>query len=43
MSYFQRTDHRQEEDLGPDWGFMAFIIIITAIAAALVLIQIYRQ
>jgi hypothetical protein len=40
MSYFQRTDHRKD---APDWGFLAFVITITALAVAAALIQIYLQ
>jgi hypothetical protein len=40
MSYFQRSDHRKD---APDWGFLAFVIVITAIAVAAVFIQIYLQ
>ena len=40
MSYFQRTDRGKD---APDWGFVAFVITITAIAVAAVLIQIYLQ
>lgn len=42
MSYFQ--DHRNEQESeAPAWGFVAFIILITAIAVAAVLLQIYLQ
>jgi hypothetical protein len=37
MAYFGK-----EQD-GPDWGMVAFIILITAIAVALVVGQIYLQ
>jgi hypothetical protein len=40
MSYFQRRDHRKD---APDWGFLAFVITITAIAVAATLVQIYLQ
>jgi hypothetical protein len=40
MSHFQRTDDRKD---APDWGFLAFVITITAIAVAAALIQIYLQ
>jgi hypothetical protein len=40
MSYFQRTNQRKD---GPDWGFLGFIITITALAVAAALIQIYLQ
>jgi hypothetical protein len=40
MSYFQRTDDRKDT---PDWGFLAFVVTITAIAVAAALIQIYLQ
>ena len=45
MSYFQpRTGAQGKEQAGAaDWGFVAFIIIITAIAVALVWTQIYLQ
>jgi hypothetical protein len=43
MSYFQRNSHSNEQTEGPDWGMVAFIILITAIAVALVLTQIYLQ
>jgi hypothetical protein len=42
MSYFQ--DHGNEQESGvPAWGFVAFVIVITAIAVAAVLLQIYLQ
>jgi hypothetical protein len=43
MSYFQRRDHREEQESGPDWGFVAFVIVIFAIALALTATQIYLQ
>jgi hypothetical protein len=44
MSYFQRTDHRKEQESeGPDWGFVAFVIVIFAIAVVLTAAQIYLQ
>jgi len=45
MSYFQpRTGAQSKEQAGAsDWGFVAFVIVITALAFALTLIQIYLQ
>ncbi len=40
MSYFQGPDHRKDT---PDWGFLAFVITITALAVAAAWIQIYLQ
>jgi hypothetical protein len=45
MPDLQGTSSQQhKEQAGPaDWGFVAFVIIITAIALTLTLIQIYLQ
>ena len=45
MSDLQGTSNPQrEEQLGAaDWGFVAFVIIITAIAVTLTFTQIYLQ
>jgi hypothetical protein len=38
------SSQQHKEQAGPaDWGFVAFVIIITAIALTLTLIQIYLQ
>jgi len=34
---------RKEQTDAPDWAFVAFLILITAIAAIVTLIQIYMQ
>jgi hypothetical protein len=39
-----RTGPQRKEQVGAaDWGFVAFVIVITAIAVALTLAQIYLQ
>jgi hypothetical protein len=43
MSYLQRKNHGKEQAEAPDWGFVAFVIVIFAIAVTLTLTQIYLQ
>ena len=43
MSYLQRKNHGKEQAEAPDWGFVAFVIIIFATAVTLTLTQIYLQ
>ena len=39
-----RTDPQRKEQVGAaDWGFVAFVIIIFAIAVGLTCVQIYMQ
>ena len=43
MPDLRASNPQSKEQVGADWGFLAFVLVITAIAVTLPLTQIYLQ